>query len=74
MAQFFSAICFSLAAVGALALLAGMLRREGTRVMAILAGEELVAARAMATPPIRVRARAWRSPVRKPVQPLRAAA
>ena len=74
MAQIFSALFFTLAAIGATALIAGLLRSEWDRVVTILAGEELGHARAFANPRVRVRVRAWKAPVQRRAQPLRAAA
>ena len=74
MAQIFSAIVFTLAAIGALAFVAGMLRNKWDRVLAILCGEELAGARALASPRVRVRMRTWKAPVQRRAQPLRAAA
>ncbi|WP_046347351.1 hypothetical protein [Sphingomonas changbaiensis] len=74
MAQIFSALFFTFAAIGAAALVAGLLRGEWDRVIAILGGEELAGARALAAPRVRVRVRAWRAPAQRRAQPLRAAA
>ena len=74
MAQIFSALFFTFAAIGATLLLLRMLRDEARRVLAILAGEELGRARALTAPPVRVRVRAWRGPAPRRVPPLRAAA
>lgn len=74
MAQIFSALFFTLAAIGATALIAGLLRSEWDRVLAILCGEELAGARALASPRVRVRMRTWKAPVQRRAQPLRAAA
>jgi hypothetical protein len=74
MAQFFSALFFTLAAIGATALVVGMLRAEWDRVLAILDGEELGHARALATSPVRIRVRAWKAPALRHALPLRAAA
>ena len=74
MAQIFSALFFTFAAIAAAIFVVRMLRDEGERVLAILAGEELGRARASAAAPVRVRVRAWRVPSPRRVQPLRAAA
>ena len=74
MAQIFSALFFTFAAIAAVIFVVRMLRDEGERVLAILAGEELGRARASARAPVRVRVRAWRVPSLRRVQPLRAAA
>lgn len=74
MAQIFSALFFALAAIGATVLIAGLLRSEWDRVVAILAGEELGHARAFASPRVRIRVRTWKAPAPRRVQPLRAAA
>jgi hypothetical protein len=74
MAQIFTALFFTFAAIGATLLIVRMLRDEAERVVAILAGEELGRARALATSPVRVRMRAWKAPAARRVQPLRAAA
>ena len=74
MAQFFSALFFALAAIGAALFVIGMLRSEWQRVLAILAGEELGRARSFANPRVRVRVRAWTGPAPRRAQPLRAAA
>ena len=74
MAQLFCALFFSLVAIGAMALVCGMLRQEWARVVAILGGRELQHARA-AAPEVRVRVRSWLRPeLRYAVRPLRAAA
>ena len=74
MAQIFSALFFSLAAIGAAAFVIRMLRSEWHRVRAILGGTELGHARALQAAPVRVRMRAWTGPAPRRVQPLRAAA
>lgn len=74
MAQLFSGIFFTLAAIGALAAIAAMLRGEWNRITAILAGEELTRAQALAARPVRIRQRNWRTPRLRRAQPLRAAA
>lgn len=74
MAQFFSALFFSLAAAGAALFVFRMLRNDWDRVVAILGGEELENARALAAPRVRVRMRSWSAQDRRRVQPLRAAA
>lgn len=74
MGQIFSAMFFTLTAIGAIALIAAMLRNDWTRVLAILAGEELAGARALANPRVRVRQRAWKAPVLRRAPPMRAAA
>jgi hypothetical protein len=72
MAQFFSVLFFSLAWLAALAVIATMLRRDGARVISILAGAELEKARAAAP---RIRVRAWNRPEpRRVAPPLHAAA
>ena len=74
MAQLFSALFFSLVAIGAATMVVGMLRSEWARVAAILRGEELQHARA-AAPQVRVRARSWARPeLRRPARPQRVAA
>lgn len=74
MTQLFSALFFSLAALGATLIVVAMLREEWTRVAAILRGEELRHARS-AAPQVRVRLRTWPRPdLRRPARPLRAAA
>jgi hypothetical protein len=74
MAQIFTALFFTFAAIGATLLIVRMLRDEAERVVAILAGEELGRARALATSPVRVRMRAWKAPAPRRALPLRAAA
>jgi len=74
MAQIFSALFFTLAAIGAALFVIRMLQSEWHRVLAILAGEELGHARAFANPRVRVRVRAWKGPTPRRAQPLRAAA
>jgi hypothetical protein len=72
MAQFFSALFFSLACVATIAMTAAMLRRDWSRVVSIVTGAELDRARAAAP---RIRVRAWNRPEpRRAAQPLRAAA
>jgi hypothetical protein len=72
MAQFFSVLFFSLAWLAALAMIVTMLRRDGARVISILAGAELEKARAAAP---RIRVRAWNRPEpRRVAPPLHAAA
>jgi hypothetical protein len=72
MAQFFSVLFFSLACLSALAMIVTMLRRDGARVISILAGAELEKARAAAP---RIRVRAWNRPEpRRVAPPLHAAA
>ncbi|NNM75388.1 hypothetical protein HJG53_00495 [Sphingomonas sp. ID1715] len=73
MAQIFSALFFTLAALGALGMITAMLRGEWQRVMAILSGEELAGARA-AAPRVRVRQRAWSRPELRAIPQRRAAA
>ena len=74
MVQVFSALFFSLAAIGGTFMVVGMLHAEWARVAAILSGEELRHARAT-LPQVRVRLRSRSRPdVRRPARPLRAAA
>jgi UDP-N-acetylmuramyl pentapeptide phosphotransferase/UDP-N-acetylglucosamine-1-phosphate transferase len=73
MAQIFLGVFFSLAALGALALIVAMLRSEWDRVAAILTGAELASARASAAR-VRIRQRAWGRPELRPVPQRRAAA
>lgn len=72
MAQFFSALFFSLACMAAIAMIAAMLRRDGSRVISILAGADLERARAAAP---RIKVRTWnRLEPRRASPPLRVAA
>jgi hypothetical protein len=61
MAQILISIFFSLAAIGAIAMIVVMLRHEWIRISAILSGAELAEALA-AAPRVRVRQRAWERP------------
>ena len=73
MAQVFSALFFSLAAIASMLLIAGLLRREAGRVMFILLGRELSYARAPGR--VRIRMRTWtRSETRRHLSPQRTAA
>lgn len=75
MAQLVSILFFSVALVGAFALIAGMLRSEWARITAVLCGEALDQARAIADAPARVRVRAWnQAEARRALPQLRAAA
>jgi hypothetical protein len=73
MVALFSALFFSLAALGALALTAMMLRRDFDRIVGVLSGAELRSARAQA-PAVRVRLRAWPRAERPRLAPVRRAA
>jgi hypothetical protein len=66
MAGLFSGLFFALALLGALGLMAALLRAEWPRVIAILSGSELRHALG-ATPQVRIRTRAWRRAELRPV-------
>jgi hypothetical protein len=74
MAQLVSILFFSAALVGALALVADMLRDEWDRVIAVLGGEALDRARATSNAPVRVKMRAWNLAESRPASPQRRAA
>jgi hypothetical protein len=74
MAQFFSALFFSLAAAGAALFVFRMLRKDWHRVVSILGRAELEGARALAAPRVRIRVQAWSAQDRRCAKPLRAAA
>lgn len=58
MAQLFTSVVFTLIAVGAIALVVGMLKRDWMRVATILSEGELMTAPTSA-PEMRVRLRSW---------------
>jgi hypothetical protein len=73
MVHLISAIFFSVSFMISLAMIAAMLRAEWRRIVAILTGQEMQAARAKA-PAARVRVRAWRRAETRGFEPVRHAA
>lgn len=75
MAQLFSALFFTMAALAAAGFIAAMLRGEWARIEAVLNGTAIEQARLRSNLPVRVRLRAWnRAEARQALPTLRAAA